>query len=184
MVGGDGRAHPLLDRGQVLGDERARQVEVVVEAVLDRRADAQLRAGEQVEHRLGHDVRGRVAHRVEVVVGVGVEQLLGRALVGRRELEVVVVWRALALVVHVVVPGRSGVIAPAAEVVRPRGRSDDTRPAAAATADMTKAPGRCPGASSRVLDSAAAYRERLRVSLESSNTTLALPSFEPTKMNS
>ena len=105
MVGGDRRAHPLLDRGEVVGDERARQVEVVVEAVLDRGADAELRAREEVEHGLGHDVRRGVAHRVEVVVGVRVEELVGGALVGGREVEVVLVGRALALVVHSVVPG-------------------------------------------------------------------------------
>ena len=71
--------------GQVVGRQRARQLEVVVEAVGDGRADAQLRVGEQVEHRLGHDVRRRVAHGIERVTGVGVEQLLGRLALGRLE---------------------------------------------------------------------------------------------------
>src|SRR5688500_17104568 len=44
MVGCDRIGHSLLDRGQVVGRERARQVEVVIEAVADRGAYAQLRA--------------------------------------------------------------------------------------------------------------------------------------------
>ena len=40
--------------------------EVVVEAVVDGRADPELRAREQVQDRLGHDVGGRVAHRAEL----------------------------------------------------------------------------------------------------------------------
>ena len=59
------------------------ELEVVVEAVLDRRADAELGAREQVQHRLGHHVGGRVAHRVELVVRARVEQLLGRTALGR-----------------------------------------------------------------------------------------------------
>ena len=46
--------------------------EVVVEAVLDRRADGDLGAGIQLLHRLGHDVRGIVAdqlERVRIVAG-------------------------------------------------------------------------------------------------------------------
>ena len=69
------------------GRQRPRQLEVVVEAVLDGRTDAQLRAGEQVHHRLGHDVRRRVAHRVEGIARAGVEQLLGRAALGRHEVD-------------------------------------------------------------------------------------------------
>ena len=42
---------------------RGRQLEVVVEAVLDRRADAERGPGEQVEHSLGEDVGRRVADR-------------------------------------------------------------------------------------------------------------------------
>ena len=54
----DDLAHALLQRGQVFRGERPRYVEVVVEAVGDRRADAQLGLGEQVLHRLGQHVRG------------------------------------------------------------------------------------------------------------------------------
>ncbi len=86
MVGRDRLGHARLDRRQVVGRQRPRQVEVVVEAVLDCRPDAELRAREQVEHRLGHHVRRGMAHRVELAVGAGVEQLVGRPAFGRNEL--------------------------------------------------------------------------------------------------
>ena len=51
-------------RSSSLNVRAAGQLEVVVEAVLDRRADGELGAREQVEHRLGQHVRRRVAqHR-------------------------------------------------------------------------------------------------------------------------
>ena len=53
--------HPGLDPGQVVRGERLLAVEVVVEAVLDRRADRDLGAGIEVLHRLGHDVGAVVA---------------------------------------------------------------------------------------------------------------------------
>ena len=68
VVGGDALAHPRLDRREVVGRQRARQQEVVVEAVGDGRPDAELRAREQVQDRLGHDVGGAVAHRPELVL--------------------------------------------------------------------------------------------------------------------
>ena len=87
MVGGDGSAHGGLDGGQIVGRERARQQEVVVEAVVDRRADPELRAREEPQHRLGHHVRGGMAHRIQVRVCAGVEQLVdGSALHGIEEL--------------------------------------------------------------------------------------------------
>ena len=87
MVGGDGGAHGGLDGGQIVGRERARQEEVVVEAVVDRRADPELRAREDPQHRLGHHVRGGMAHRVQIGVGAGVEKLFdGSALDGVEEL--------------------------------------------------------------------------------------------------
>ena len=52
-------------RGQIVGRERLVAEEVVVEAVLDRRADRHLRAGEQVLHRLGHDMRAVVADHAQ-----------------------------------------------------------------------------------------------------------------------
>ena len=102
MVGGHARRHPRLDRGEVVGRQRPREVEVVVEAVDDRRPDAQLRAREQVQDRLGHDVRRRMAHRVEIAVRPGVEQLVGRPALGRLEpdLEPDLVRRLVALLVR------------------------------------------------------------------------------------
>ena len=52
-------------RAQILGGERLRLGEVVVEAVLDGRTDGHLHVGEQALHRLRHHVRGGVAHGVE-----------------------------------------------------------------------------------------------------------------------
>ncbi len=85
MVRGNALAHPLLDGLEVVGCERPRQLEVVVEAVGDRRPDPELRAVEQVEDGLGHDVGRRVAHRIERVVGAGIEELVDRAALGRLE---------------------------------------------------------------------------------------------------
>ena len=69
----DDLAHAGVDAVEVLGRERGavRQLEVVVEAVLDRRADAEGGVGEQVEHRLGQHVGRRVADRVEAPRAVG-----------------------------------------------------------------------------------------------------------------
>lgn len=71
--------HLLLDGLEVIGGEGAGHVEVVVEAVLDRRADAQLGLGEQLLHGLRHDVRGRVAQDVEAVRGGDLHRLDGLA---------------------------------------------------------------------------------------------------------
>ena len=65
----DDLLHPLLDGLEVLGRERPLDAEVVVEAVLDRRPDAQQRAGEQVLHGLRHHVGGRVAQDRPAVGG-------------------------------------------------------------------------------------------------------------------
>ena len=73
LIGGDDLAHPRLDRRQIVVAERlpVRQVEVVVEAVLDRRADGELGAREQLGDGLGHDVRRRVSQHVTPGFGVG-----------------------------------------------------------------------------------------------------------------
>ena len=60
LPGADDLLHLLLEGREVLGGEGPLGVEVVVEAVLDRRADAELGAGEQLLHGLGQHVRGRV----------------------------------------------------------------------------------------------------------------------------
>ena len=59
----------LLEAGQRLFGHGLGELEVVVEAVLDRRADRHLRPGVEPPRRLGEQVRGRVAQHVE---GVGV----------------------------------------------------------------------------------------------------------------
>ena len=58
--------------------------EVVVEAVLDGRADGDLDLGEELLHRLGHDVGGGVAQR---------GQRLGGAVELPRELEMPIFFR-------------------------------------------------------------------------------------------
>jgi hypothetical protein len=73
LVGRDDLRHLLLDGGQVLGRERARHLDVVVEAVLDRRAHAQVGVREQPLDRGGHDVRGGVADGRERRTALGVD---------------------------------------------------------------------------------------------------------------
>ena len=67
----DDLAHPLLERLQILGGERLGHVEVVVEAVGDRRPDPELGVGKHVLHRLRQHVGGRVADDAAAVLGVG-----------------------------------------------------------------------------------------------------------------
>ena len=68
LVGDDAR-HLGLDGREVVLGERPRQVEVVVEAVLDRRADAELRLpGSTACTASAMTCAARVAHHVEVVV--------------------------------------------------------------------------------------------------------------------
>ena len=66
------RLHDAVDLGfdgrEVGLRQRPREVEVVVEAVLDRRAEAELRLRDDRRDRLRQDVSGGVAHDVEVVV--------------------------------------------------------------------------------------------------------------------
>ena len=66
LVGLDVGAHRRLDLLQVgVGDlDLVGEVEVVVEAVLDRRPDRHLGAGIELLHRLGHHVGGVVADQV------------------------------------------------------------------------------------------------------------------------
>ena len=71
-------------RLEVLRGERLVDVEVVVEAVLDRRADAELGLGEQLLHGLGHDVRGGVPQDVAAVVAGDVHRLDHVAVAHRR----------------------------------------------------------------------------------------------------
>ncbi len=62
------RAHARLDLGEVLGRERAGQLEVVVEPVLDGRPDGHLGVGKELQHRLGHHVGEGVADCEEPVL--------------------------------------------------------------------------------------------------------------------
>ena len=59
--------HLRLDGRQILRREGPLVGEVVVEAVLDDRADRHLRLGEQLLHRIGQQVRRRVADHVQAV---------------------------------------------------------------------------------------------------------------------
>ena len=87
LVGVDLLARPLaallqlardlgLDLLEVVLADRLRELEVVVEAVLDRRADRDLHARVETPDRLGEQVRGRVPEHVERV---------GVVLVARRD---------------------------------------------------------------------------------------------------
>ena len=65
LVAIDDLLHALFDLGQIVQTEGRVAGEVVVEAVLDGRTDRDLGAGEQLLHRLGHDVAGVVADGVQ-----------------------------------------------------------------------------------------------------------------------
>jgi hypothetical protein len=64
-VAGDDLAHLLLDGGEVLQRERLVAEEVVIEAVLDHRADRHLGARPQLLHRLGQHMRGIVPDQLQ-----------------------------------------------------------------------------------------------------------------------
>ncbi len=78
--------HALLDRRQVLGRERALVGEVVIEAVVDHRADRHLGLGEQLLDGIGQQVRRAVADDLEAVgilVGDDRERRIGLDAVAR-----------------------------------------------------------------------------------------------------
>jgi hypothetical protein len=62
--------HLRFDRAKVIGREGPRQVEVVVEAVPDGWSETELRARKELQHRAGHDMRGRMPQRVQRFVAV------------------------------------------------------------------------------------------------------------------
>ncbi len=62
FVARDDLAHLLFDGREILRRERLVAEEVVIEAVVDHRADGDLRAGPQRLHRFGEHVRGVVAN--------------------------------------------------------------------------------------------------------------------------
>ena len=74
-VARDDLAHALLDRREILGGERDRTEEVVIETVLDHRADRHLRVGPQRLHRLGEHVGGVVADELERARVVAADEL-------------------------------------------------------------------------------------------------------------
>ena len=57
--------HFLLERLEILGRERLRDLEVVVEAIFDRGAESDPGVGPQAAHRRGQDVRAGVTQHVE-----------------------------------------------------------------------------------------------------------------------
>jgi hypothetical protein len=67
LGGGHDLAHPGFDPGQVLGREGLFEIEVVVEAVLDRGADRVFRSGEEVADGLGQHVGRRMPEDMESV---------------------------------------------------------------------------------------------------------------------
>jgi hypothetical protein len=67
MSAGNNAAHPLFDLFQIVGCQWARQVEIVVEPILDGRTDGDFSFGKDFEHCLCHHVRGRMA---QTVVGI------------------------------------------------------------------------------------------------------------------
>jgi hypothetical protein len=71
QVAVDDFAHPLLDLREILGGERLFPREIVVEAVLDRRAEGDLGAGEQLLHRLREHMRGVVPDQLQRVRVLG-----------------------------------------------------------------------------------------------------------------
>ena len=66
----DDPLHDLLELLEVIGGERVLDVEVVVEAVADRRPDAEPGLGVDLLHRLGEHVRGGVPQDGQAVLGV------------------------------------------------------------------------------------------------------------------
>src|SRR5688500_5352273 len=62
---GDDLAHLILEHRDVVRRERARDLEVVIEALLDRGAEADLRVGPQASHGSSQDVRRGMTENVE-----------------------------------------------------------------------------------------------------------------------
>ena len=87
-LGGDDARHLGLDGREVLLGDGPGGVEVVVEAVVDRRAEAELGPRDQRLDGLRHDVRGGVPHDVEVVVAALRRDDLDRVAVGQGQGEV------------------------------------------------------------------------------------------------
>jgi hypothetical protein len=67
----DDLAHLLLDHRQVFGGERLVALEIVIETVLDHRADGDLRARPQLLHGFGHHMRRIVPDQLSSASGYG-----------------------------------------------------------------------------------------------------------------
>ena len=74
FVARDDLAHLLLDRGEVFRRERLVAEEVVIEAVLDHRADRHLRARPQRLHGFGEHVRGVMPDQLQRARVVAVDE--------------------------------------------------------------------------------------------------------------
>ena len=136
LVGRDVLGHPGLDGREVgVGDRDAvRELEVVVEAVVDRRADGDLHAGIEVHHRGGEHVRRVVAdQRQRVRRAVGDD--LHLRLVGQRAGEVA------QLAVDLDGQGRTGETGSTAECTA---HPASDRPAPAGSTAASASPGRTP----------------------------------------
>ena len=70
LVARDDLAHARLDRPQFVGGERLGAREVVVEAVLDGRADGDLRLRPQLLHRFRQHVRSIVPQQLQSFLGI------------------------------------------------------------------------------------------------------------------
>ena len=71
--------HARLDSRQIVEAERRLAREIVVESILDRRADGHLRAGKQLLHRLGQDVADIMANGLQRLRCVTRQDLEGPA---------------------------------------------------------------------------------------------------------
>jgi hypothetical protein len=81
VLGVDQLAHALFDRRQVLRRERPRVPDVVVEAVVDHRADDHLGVRVQLLHRVPDQVRGRVADDLDALRVLRGDDAQGRVVV-------------------------------------------------------------------------------------------------------
>ncbi len=80
--------HALLDRREIFRRKRPLVGKIVVEAVLDHRADRHLRVGEELLDRVGEQVRRRVAQDLEAVrVLVGDDGEVGVAVDDKRSVD-------------------------------------------------------------------------------------------------
>ena len=92
-VARDDLAHLLFDDRQVFDRERRLAIEIVIKAVLDHRADGDLRARKKLLHRLGQHMRGVVTNKLQRARIVAAHELEfhvavdGRGEIGERAVE-------------------------------------------------------------------------------------------------